>query len=428
MITSRARNLWKELPTAVQTALVADLLNNTGTGLVVAFTAVYVARVHEHGPTAGALAVAAIAAGSLPSNAVAGRFADRWNPLVVVAAGWVLAALGDFILVIASGTAALLAGCVVVGAGVGAAYPALNALLGELTDGEVRRIVFGVHHGLVNAGFSIGAIAAAAIVARDTLGRFQLLYSLDAASFLAATVVLLLAGRSVVARPPRSAETTTKNPGSYRSVLSDRSFRKLCTLTGVLVVFGFSQFYAALPLVLSRPGGLRGGAIAIVFAANTVTVACAALPVAAATRRAPRPTLVASGAVCFAACWGLLDVSSRAGGGTAAMVLAVAAAAVMAIGETLLTPSLGPAVNDLAPDSLRGRYNAVDSLVLSFGTLSGPILAGLLLSDIGSSGLLIALFAGCMVAGLIAVSKPVSSALGGGGSGGLLPDQEQMTV
>jgi hypothetical protein len=42
---------------------------------------------------------------------------------------------------------------------VGAAYPALNALLGRLTDGEVRRMVFGAHHGLLNVGFSLGALA-----------------------------------------------------------------------------------------------------------------------------------------------------------------------------------------------------------------------------------------------------------------------------
>jgi MFS family permease len=197
---------WGEVPARARVVLAADLLNNVGTGLVVAFTAVYVARVHHHGPTAGALAVAAVAVGCLPSNAVAGRAADRYGPLAVLACGWVtaaagdlalVAASGDLALVAASGTAALLGACLLVGVGAGAAYPALNALLGELTDGEVRRTVFGAHHGLLNVGFSVGALAAAAIVARPTLARFHLLYLLDAGSFVAAAGLLVMGGAGV---------------------------------------------------------------------------------------------------------------------------------------------------------------------------------------------------------------------------------------
>jgi MFS family permease len=380
--------------------LAADLLSNIGSGLVVAFTAVYVARVHHHGPTAGALAVAAVAAGCVPSNALAGRAADRHSPLSVLAAGWVVAAAGDLALVAASGTAALLAACVLFGLGVGAAYPALNALLGQLTEGEVRRTVFGAHHGLLNVGLSLGALGAAAIVARGTLARFQVLYVLDALSFVAAAALLV-----TLARGPRLAAPVAaggvEEPGSYRQVLADRSFRRLCVIAGLLVVFGISQYHAALPLVLSRPGGLRPGAIAVVFAANTLTVVCAALPVAVATKRARRMTLIGASSLVFAASWGLLAVSGWLGRGSAQVVCAAAAAGVMGLGETLLSPSLGPLVNELAPEALRGRYNAVDSLVLSFGTLTGPVLAGVLLAGAGPSALLAVLVAGCVMAAVV---------------------------
>jgi MFS family permease len=389
---------WGAVPPGVRVVLAADLLSNIGSGLVVAFTAVYVARVHHHGPTAGALAVAAVAAGCVPSNALAGRAADRRGSLVVLAGGWVVAAVGDLALVAASGTLALLAACVLVGVGVGAAYPALNALLGQLTDGEVRRTVFGAHHGLVNAGFSLGALGAAAIVAQGTLARFQFLYLLDALSFLTAAALLVIAVQGP-RLAGRVAPAGVAEPGTYRQVLADRSFRRLCLIAGLLVVFGFSQFHAALPLVLSRPGRLCPGAIALVFAANTLTVTCAALPVAVATKRAPRMTLVAAGSLLFAASWGLLAISGHIDRGSAQVVCA-AAAAVMGLGETLLSPALGPLVNELAPEALRGRYNAVDSLVLSCGTLAGPVLGGVLLSEAGASGLLAVLVGGCLMAAL----------------------------
>jgi MFS family permease len=394
---------WAEIPHPARVVLAADLLSTTGTGLVLAFTAIYVAHIHHHGPAVGALAVAAVAAGSVPGNAATGRAADRHGAAAVLACGWVLAACGDGALVAASGTAALLAACLIVGAGAGAAYPALNTLLGELTEGDTRRLVFGAHHGLVNIGFSLGALGAAAIVTRATASRFHALYALDAASFLAAAALIATRARRPGAAPSHALPPSGL-PGGYRQVVRDRAFRRLCAISGLLVVFGYSQFHAALPLVLSRHGGLAPGAIAVVFAANTLTVASVAVPVAAMTKRVRRPRLMAAGAACFAACWALLAASGHTGRFPGPLLLAIAAAAVMGVGETLLSPSLGPTVNELAPAALRGRYNAADSLVFSAGSLSGPVLTGLLLTNAGSAGLLTTLILGCLVAAALASS------------------------
>jgi MFS family permease len=52
------------------------------------------------------------------------------------------------------------------------------------------------------------------------------------------------------------------------------------------------------------------------------------------------------------------------------------AALVFALGETLLSPSVAPIVNDLAPDRLRGRYNALYTLAWTSGFIVGPLIAG----------------------------------------------------
>jgi MFS family permease len=397
------------LSRSTRIVLAADLVSNIGTGLVVAFTAIYVARVHHHGPSAGALAVAALAAGSVPSNAVAGRIVDRYGAVTVVVYGWLLAAAGDAGMAMTSSEAGLTISCAVVGVGAGAAYPAMNALLGELTAGEVRRVVFGVRHGLLNAGFSLGALAAAGIVSSGGVGRYKVLYAIDAITFGVAAGLLTTA-KPGIARPTLVARRdTAERTGSYRAVLSDCSFRRLCAISALLVTFGFSQFHAALPLVLSRPGGLHPGAVAVIFAANTTTVALAAYPVAAATKHVGRTTLIAMGAICFALGWLLLLASARMGHDTAAAGLAIATAVVIGLGETVLSPSLGPSVNELATDALRGRYNAVDSMVFSFGSVSGPILAGLLVSGSGSWGLLTILAAGCLFAAAVAAARTTPS-------------------
>jgi MFS family permease len=52
---------------------------------------------------------------------------------------------------------------------------------------------------------------------------------------------------------------------------------------------------------------------------------------------------------------------------------------IFGLGETLLSPVGAAVTNDLAPDHLRGRYNAVSAAVFQVAAIIGPITAGHLL-------------------------------------------------
>ena len=53
--------------------------------------------------------------------------------------------------------------------------------------------------------------------------------------------------------------------------------------------------------------------------------------------------------------------------------------ALFALGETLLQPTIPAITNDMAPDHLRGRYNAVNAGAFQAGTILGPVVAGFML-------------------------------------------------
>ena len=78
----------------------------------------------------------------------------------------------------------------------------------------------------------------------------------------------------------------------------------------------------------------------------------------------------------WALCWGITLAGGRLGGGATAVAVFALAMVVFAIGETLLSPTLAPMVNDLAPDELRGRYNGVSTLAWTTGYMAGPVLGG----------------------------------------------------
>jgi MFS family permease len=76
-----------------------------------------------------------------------------------------------------------------------------------------------------------------------------------------------------------------------------------------------------------------------------------------------------------------------------------ACASVFAFGETLLQPTIPAIVNDLAPEHLRGRYNALGAGVFQLASIVGPVVAGVLIGQ----GLHLA-YLGLLVVGCVATS------------------------
>lgn len=152
----------------------------------------------------------------------------------------------------------------------------------------------------------------------------------------------------------------------------------------------------------------------MVFAANTATVAVVALPIAVAVRQLTYATLIKVGAVAFAVSWALLAASGRWGPSLAAVLGACLAASIMGLGEALLSPALGPVLNDIAPGRLRGQYNSADAVLLSAGTIIGPLTAASLYQAGSPPAMFAFLIGGCVTAAVAttqSIWRPVAVAV-----------------
>ena len=95
-----------------------------------------------------------------------------------------------------------------------------------------------------------------------------------------------------------------------------------------------------------------------------------------------------------------------AGAATSVLVAVIAVAAattVFALGEMVWSPTFPALVNDLAPDALRGRYNALAGIAWNVGNVLGPAYAGLLLGHGLAEAWPVVTAAGCLLAGLLAL-------------------------
>ncbi|UUZ61374.1 MFS transporter [Nocardioides sp. B-3] len=109
---------------------------------------------------------------------------------------------------------------------------------------------------------------------------------------------------------------------------------------------------------------------------------------------------------------GLTDVVA---GSLAAAAGVLAFNGIFALGETLLQPTIPAITNDMAPDHLRGRYNAINAGAFQTGTIMGPVVAGFMLNHGWSWAFISMIIVGCglMACPALVVERLITPAING---------------
>lgn len=386
------------LPRVAWAVLAGDALSSVGTGLTLPFLIVYLHRVRGIALEPAVLALSVLALAGFAGNPIGGASSDRVGARNTLIAGLVVSALGTAALALVTTAWEGLAAAAVVGFGGAVTWPAQDALLASVVSPAQRPGAFSLRYATMNAALGAGALCAATMVDVHATTSFVSLYVLDAISFLAFVPILL---RIPARRHAFGSEPSTKTAGGYRTIVRDRTFVRVWLLTALLVTIGYAQMDSALPVFATRRGGISAGGLAMAFAANTFTVVIAQLVVLRLMRGRRRTSGLIVLCGFWATTWALTLAAGSLGAGGAAVAGFVAANVAFALGETLISPTLPAIVNDLACDSLRGRYNGAYVLAWTTGFAAGPAIAGVALSNGHSTGLFVALIGACGLAALV---------------------------
>ncbi|HZD00076.1 MAG TPA: MFS transporter [Actinomycetes bacterium] len=362
------------LPRDAWLILGGDALSAVGSGLTLPFLFVYLTRVRDIDPGVAGLAVATIALAALLGNPLSGWLSDRFGARDTLILGLLVAAAGAGFVALVHTRWQALSAAGVAGFGGALIWPSQDTLLAQVVRPRQRSSVFSVRFATLNAGFGIGALLAAGIVDIQRPGSFVLIYLLDGLTFLVFIPILLLLLRP----PPRPGASTAKGhaPG-YRQVLGDRVFLRVWALTALLMTIGYGQQISAFPGYATRPGGIAASDLSLAFAANTISVVLGQLFALKLLTGRKRTTGIMLVTVFWAGAWAVTLAAGRLAGGLDATLAFAAAMVVFAVGETFVSPTVTPIVNHLAPDALRGRYNAVSTLAWTTGFVLGPAIGGL---------------------------------------------------
>jgi MFS family permease len=256
--------------------------------------------------------------------------------------------------------------------------PAVAALISDVVPREKRMRAFGLLYWVINLGFAFAMVLGGLAATRS----FLALFVVDATTMALYGVLVFL--RVPETRPSLTgAEAGAAGPGLL-DVVRDRTFMLFALLAfGVGVVMWQTGTTAPMDMTAKGISKTSYGAL---FAINGVLIALLQPRMTSWLALRPRAWVLAISALVFGLGFGLFGFVSTPAGYAIGI-------AIWTVGEIAHLPTSNTVVADLAPASLRGRYQGIYSMSWGFGSVAAPIVGGAILDGPGS----LVLWVGCAV-------------------------------
>jgi MFS family permease len=368
---------------------VIRLLPRRAQALLVANLLVYFRDIRGLDIRVAPAAIAVFGLCSFGSGLVWGHLLDKLSYRLVMPTVMIIAGVGSGLYAIVDRPWIALAVSVLYGLGMGGVGTVTKTMFASVVPKEHRTLTFGLEFTLFNAFAGLGVLVGG-LVAAGTVRSYQLLYLGDGLSFLITAAAFVLLLPKTVKKQGHPAEADAPKP-SYRSVLRIPAvmFALLSMLLYATVSLG--QFQSALPGYVTLNDTVTPRGISVAFIVNVVVIILMQFLLMPRLNDMRRSTLISASGVLSAGSWVCVFFAGKTSG-AAALVLFVAGVAIFSVAEVIVIPIVAGLINGLVTDEVRGRTNALFSLVISGGMILGPLTTTGLL-DIGHGRVLIVVLA-----------------------------------
>lgn len=364
------------LPRKVQILIFGNFLSALGNGLVYPYMFIYL---HNVRGIPSALAGAIVGYGALVSLLVSpkvGSLIDHWGPKPILVAALVISAIGYASISLIHNAIEALLVITICSIGGSAMWPSQSAIQAELTPPELRPRTFGANFAMLNLGIGTGGLIASTVVSVGNPHSFEVLYWGDGLSFLIYAAVAFSLG-DVGHRSEKEREVNAARDSGWRDVLADKVYVKFWLVCLAAIICGYSQLEVGFASFSTLVAHVPVAKIAYAYAVNCILIATMQLYVNKKTHNWDRRYALMAAVLLWAAAWIALStagIDQRHG-----LRYLIICQAIFGLGEMVWSPVVPSIVNQLAPDHLRGRYNAASSNAWQFALIIGPMIAGTLL-------------------------------------------------
>lgn len=369
-------------------------LNAIGGGMTLSLLLVYLHDMRGFTNTFGGLLLAYGSIVSIIASSPMGALVDRIGPKKVIIGGLLLNSVAAFSL--SQVQTHFQAVIVITGLNIAgqAIWPSQSVILTRVTPERDRSKIFGFNFMLLNLGLGIGGLLSSLIIQRGDLLSFQIMYWVDASTFLLyLLIVLSLRGEHVNRYIPKENEPKS---GSYRDLFEIKPLMFLGIAGIILFTFGYGTIQAGIPVFATQFLGLSPKWLGIIFGVNTLSIVIfQPLVMRVIDKYSKYAALIAVGLV-WALSWVFVGITPYLPLFASGIALSLSQF-IFAIGEMIQAPTIPTLANELAPEHIRGRANAWMSLQWSVSGVLGPAITGLMLGADLATAWVIAMFIGCFL-------------------------------
>lgn len=368
------------LPPQVWILAFGRFLSQSGTGFTLFYAPIFF--VSQVGLSATAVGIG-LGSGSISGifgRILGGSFCDSkfWGRRRTLLLSAIISAVASFLLAGAHDFPSLVAGNLLMGFGVGLYWPATESMVADLAEGENRHEAFALTRLADNLGLQVGIILGGILIALT--GNFRSLFIIDGISFLIFFGVVW--GAISETYKPAASVKNGKNSkqNGWMVALRDRTLL-IYALVNILFTLYISQIQTTMPLYFTNfvsvgesQKGFSTATITALFAFSTLLTVALQMPVARALRRFSCPKSLMISALLWGI--GFIAIGLTGIAATGNLLLAIAGLSFLSLATVAYTPAASALVVDLAPESLRGVYLAINSQCWAIGYLVGPPLGG----------------------------------------------------
>ncbi|HEX7744574.1 MAG TPA: MFS transporter [Micromonosporaceae bacterium] len=349
---------------AARILTLSTLVNTVGRGTWLTVSALFLTRSVGLSVAEVGLGLTVTALVSLVASAPMGYLADRYGPRGMQLAALLASGVLTAALVAVHSFPAFLAVGVLSAVADAAARGARGALIAGAVPADQRVRTRAYLRATTNLGISVGAVAAGVGIAADTRTAYVALILLDAATFLAAAVILA----RLAPIPPVPAPTQ----GPRLIALRDRPFLAFTVLDGLMSMH-FGLINIALPLWIAGHTSAPRWLISVLMLVNTTMVVLFQVRASRGTEELSGAARASrrAGATIAVAC--ALFAASGGVPTPVAVGLLVAGAFVHVIGE-LWHAAAGWGISfGLAPAHAHGQYQGAYAMGMQLGGMLAPV-------------------------------------------------------
>ena len=384
------------MPTKVKIVLLGNTLSAIGNGLVLPYLFIYLHNVRGISAGYSGMIIGYGALASLIFSPLVGHQIDHWGPKPVILVSLLILTVGYASLSLVHSIPMALFTTTICAMGNTGMWPAQSAILAELTPDHLREKVFASSFAALNVGIGIGGLIASTFVTISKPKTFEWLMIGDGLTYLfyfVAVLVLREAGHRTKVQRAANKELE----GGWKDVIADRVFVKFWIIGFLAILFGYSQLEVGFAAFATSVGKVSPSHLAYAYAANTALIASCQLWIVKKIEKVRRGKAMAIAAFFWMGAWVALSFAGILP--AQGLIFVILCQVIFSWGEMFWSPVIPAVINQLAPDHLRGRYNAAGTNAWQIASIIGPSFAGVMLG-----AHLHWLWIGLLVGGLAVVS------------------------